>query len=113
MHTPRWPFPLMPTEVLEGTDAIHTALRAYEEQDDHWIPITPQFATELLDEGETARVELGVALIPQTRRWDDNSICYCVLQADQHRWRTHGLLRIMTFTEFLDWAHQWVSHRPT
>jgi hypothetical protein len=42
MHTPRWPFPLMPTEVLEGTDAIHTALRAYEEQDDHWIPITPQ-----------------------------------------------------------------------
>ncbi len=107
MTSPSWPFQLMPIEVVADTEAIHIANRAREENDERWVPITAEFALELRNDSEVARLEMGVAVLPQTRRWDENSLCYCVLQADKHRWRSHGLLRIMTFTEFAEWHDEW------
>ncbi|MBL0127373.1 MAG: hypothetical protein IPP83_07895 [Flavobacteriales bacterium] len=108
MARPSWPFPLMPMEVVADTEALEIAHRAREEQDERWVPITAEFAEELRNDSEVARIELGVALLPQTRRWDENSLCYCVLPAEKHRWRSHGLLRIMTFSEFAEWQDEWM-----
>ncbi|MBK9761230.1 MAG: hypothetical protein IPO90_14965 [Flavobacteriales bacterium] len=103
----RWPFQLMPIEVVVDEEAIGIALRAREEGDETWVPISAGFAEELRADAEVARIEWGVALIPQTRRWDMNTMCYCVLLADKHRWRSHGLLRILSFAEFADWQDEW------
>ncbi len=103
----RWPFQLMPIEVVADEEAIGIALRAREEGDESWVPISAAFAEELLADAEVARTEWGVALIPQTRRWDYNTLCYCVLPAARDRWRSHGLLRILSFTEFAGWQDAW------
>ena len=103
MRAPEWMFPLMAMEVVADGLALDIALRAREEGDEGWVPITPEFAEELREEGEVTHVEHEVAVIPQTRRWDANSLCYCVLLADKDRWRPHGLLRIMTYAEFEEW----------
>jgi hypothetical protein len=107
MSTTPWPFQLMPIEVVADTEALDIAARAREEGDETWVPITAAFAEELHADADVAKTEMGVALIPQTRRWKENSLCYCVLQADKNRWRSHGLLRIMTFTEFAEWQDEW------
>ena len=104
---PTWPFPLMPMQILPDEEALAIAERAREEEDDRWVPITAEFANELLHDGYVARTGLGVSIIAATRRWDENSLCYCILPADKHRWRSHALLRIMTITQFEAWQEQW------
>ena len=106
-HT--WPFPVMHADVVGSDDALEMALRAYEERDERWLPITAELADDLLNEGDAARTALGVSAIPRTRRWDANSLCCCVLPADKRAWRGHGLLRIMSLVEFEAWCSEWTG----
>lgn len=109
MNASAWPFPLLPMEVVDGADALEIAQRAYDEHDERWIPITADFADELQADGDVARYELGVAALPRTHKWEENSECLCVLPADKKTWRGHGLLRIMTLAQFTEWCEEWVG----
>lgn len=107
MRSDNWPFPVMHTELVGCDDALEMALRAHEEADERWIPITAQLADELLQEGEVARTALGVSAIPRARRWDEDVLCYCILPASARAWRDHGLLRIMSVVQFDAWCDEW------
>ncbi|MEO8068625.1 MAG: hypothetical protein ABI599_13090 [Flavobacteriales bacterium] len=106
MTNGRWPFVPLPIEVVDGDVAIGIAERAREENDTRWVPITPDFAEELLNEGVFVRNELGVIVIPRTHGYVERTECYCVVQADPDIWRSHGLLRLMSVQEFEEWAER-------
>lgn len=103
LNTGEWPFEAMAMEVVGDIEALGIAERAREEGDETWVPITAALVEDLYGEGEVARTELGVAVIPTRKKWDEHTLCYCVVRADKDRWRSHGLLRMMTVMEYAEW----------
>ena len=106
------PFPLMQPDVVGSDDAVEMALRANEEGDERWIPIAAELSADLLNEGEVARIGLGVSAIPQTHACAGDPICYCVLPPAATALRGYGLLRIMPLTRFEQWCDQWEVGLP-
>ncbi len=106
MGLPCAPFEILPMEVLRGNDALEIAIRAWEEHDGRWVPIEAEFADELLDTGDAARTDHGVVVIPRTRRWDQTSMCFCVMKNTSRRWGLPALFRLMTMEQHVAWLEE-------
>ena len=106
------PFPLMQPDVVGSDDAVEMALRANEEGDERWIPIAAELGDDLLNQGEVARIGMGVSAIPHTHGWAGDPLCYCVLPPPPTARRGYSLLRIMSLTRFEEWCDQWEKGLP-